>query len=48
MMRRCCGVYDFGCLRVGVAAPNSLPTFVCVFVCPWRYAPVSRRVCAVS
>ncbi|RNC35446.1 retrotransposon hot spot (RHS) protein [Trypanosoma cruzi] len=31
-MHRCCGVCDLGCLRVAVAAPNSLPTFVCVSV----------------
>ncbi|ESS55986.1 hypothetical protein TCDM_12509 [Trypanosoma cruzi Dm28c] len=30
MMRRCCGVYDLGCLRVAVAAPNSPPNFVCL------------------
>ncbi|PWU93870.1 putative retrotransposon hot spot (RHS) protein [Trypanosoma cruzi] len=47
MMRRCCGVYDLGCQRVAVAAPNSLPTFVCL--CQGRYARMYYcQVCAVT
>ncbi|PWU89233.1 putative retrotransposon hot spot protein (RHS) [Trypanosoma cruzi] len=33
VMHRCCGVYDLWFLRVAIAAPNSLPTCVCVCMC---------------
>ncbi|PWV04088.1 putative retrotransposon hot spot protein (RHS) [Trypanosoma cruzi] len=49
VIHRCCGVYDLGCLRVAVAAPNSLPT--CVFVCvkgDMHARIYSCRVCAVT
>ncbi|PWU82817.1 putative retrotransposon hot spot (RHS) protein [Trypanosoma cruzi] len=46
VMHRCCGVYDFGFLRVVIAAPNTPPTFACVFVpgtiCPRPLAECVR------